>query len=302
MRHLRSVTDATDIGQLDAIMALAEKRKQQRREGTQPQTLRGKTVGMLFERPSTRTRVSFEAGVGLLGGTTVVLQGRDTQLHESVDGAEPLRDFARVLGSYVDALVVRPAGSHKIVEEMARHAGIPVINGHSDIDHPCQLLSDYFTVRERRENVAALRFVFVGDAPSMIHGLLGLSIVASMQVAIATPRVDALDATIVARARQAGTLALLTDDPHAAVVGADVVMTAQPVAAMSPGTQLRFQVNESLLRRANADALVLHPLPATRGHEITDDVLEGMHSLAFDAAANRLVVQQAILETLLSPA
>jgi ornithine carbamoyltransferase len=305
MLHLRTVFDVGTKDDLVRILARARELKRLRAERALPSTLKGRVVGMLFERPSTRTRASFESGTALLGGSTVVLHGRDTQLHTE---GEALRDMARVLGSYVDAVVAR-APRHAHVEELARHAHVPVVNGLSELDHPCQVITDLFTVFERKEKPFDVKWAYVGEAQGTCNGLVALAAIAGIEVALALPAGQSPDAETLRRARAMGARVSVGTDPAAAVDGAGVVSTdAWASLDGLTGAQrtsranelLHLQVNGALLARAHDDSIVLHPLPARRGFEITDDVLEGMHSVAFQQAGNRLPVQQALLERLLA--
>ncbi len=304
MRHLRTTWDLGDEATITKILARAQELKRARSSRRLPPTLSARVVAMLFEKHSTRTRVSFEAGTALLGGSTVVLQARDTQL---VRG-EPLRDAARVMGSYVDALVVRTHGQD-VIDEYARHAGIPVVNGLSDLDHPCQVLTDVFTVFERRERPFDLTWAWIGDGNNMANGFVAMAALTGLTLKIGTPEGYGPDAAFLERARAAGAKIAVVHDPAEAVRGADVVSTDVWVSMGQEDqreARLRafapFQLNASLLSKARDDHFVLHCLPAHRGEEITDDVLEGMHSLVFTQAGNRLPVQQALLEWLLADA
>lgn len=300
MRHLRTLFDL-ESSAIMQILHRAQVLKRDRREHRLAPTLSGRVIAMLFEKASTRTRVSFEAGVSLLGGSTVVLQARDTQLQRG----EPLRDSARVLGSYVDALVLRTYGQD-VLEEYARHASIPVINGLTDLDHPCQVLTDLFTVFERRESPFDLVWSWVGDGNNMANGFIAAAALLGFELRIAAPEGHDPDAGVLAKAQALGAKVSVHRDPAEAVRGAHVISTdvwvsmgqeeeaVQRLAAFAP-----FQVNSALLAHAEEDHLVLHCLPAHRGEEITDDVLEGRHSVVFQQAGNRLPVQQAILEWLL---
>lgn len=304
MLHLRTVWDIPDRATLEKLMLRAQRLKRARVDRRLAPTLSGRVVGMLFERSSTRTRASFEAGIALLGGATVVLHGRDTQL--GTEG-EPWRDAARVLGSYVDALVVR-AQSHAHVEELARHARVPVVNGLSELDHPCQVITDLFTVFERKERPFDMKWAYVGEAQGTANGLVALAALAGIELSLAMPERQSPDASFLERAKSAGAKVHLVRDPAEAVKGAGVVSTDAwsslqglegPARAARIKVLEKWQVNDALLALAADDCTVLHPLPARRGLEITDDVLEGMHSVAFQQAGNRLPVQQAILEWLL---
>lgn len=304
MLHLRTVFDVGDKKTLEALLVRAQLLKRQRAERRLAPTLSGRVVGMLFEKPSTRTRASFEAGVALLGGATVVLHGRDTQLGTA---GEPLRDAARVLGSYVDALVVR-AETHAHVDELAKHAHVPVVNGLSELDHPCQVITDLFTVFERKERPFDTKWAYVGEAQGTANGLVALAALTGIELALAMPVGQTPDTGYLQKAKAAGARVTLVHDPVPAVEGAGVVSTdawaslsgLEGAARAARARALEaFQVNDALLSRAADDCTVLHPLPARRGLEITDDVLEGMHSVAFQQAGNRLPVQQALLEWLL---
>lgn len=294
MRHLRTTSDVGDEKNLQHLLLRAQELKRHRSQRRLAPTLAGRVIGMLFERVSTRTRVSFESGAALLGAHCVVLQGRDIWLGDHHDG-EVLRDTARVIGGAVDLLVVRPAAAHATVDELARHAGVPVVNGLSDKDHPCQVLTDLFTLFERREHPYASRLAFVGDSVPMANGYLALAALVGLEVRLALPAGVSVDAELLKRA-QARAQVLLTTSPVEAVAGADVVATAAWSGPVADG----FRLDDALLAKASDDAIVLHPLPARRGMEITDDVLEGPRCVAFQQAQNRLPVQQAIVEALLS--
>ena len=299
MRHLRTTLDVGDLKTLEALLLRTQELKRHRAARRLAPTLSGRVIGMLFEKPSTRTRVSFEAGVKLLGGATIVLQGRDLWLgggsHVNDDGGEVLRDTARVLGSSLDVLVVRPHGAHATVEELARHAAIPVVNGMSDSDHPCQVLTDLFTLYERRERPYESKVCFIGDSVAMAQGYLALAILTGLELRLALPTGINVDAALLKKAQAKGRVSVHRLAAEA-VDGADVVATAawsQPVAA-------GFCVDDALLQRASPDVTVLHSLPAHRGQEITDDVLEGTRSVCFQQAHHRLPQQQALIEHLLS--
>ena len=218
-----------------------------------------------------------------------------------------MRDAARVLGSYVDALVVR-APEHGHVEELARHAAVPIVNGLSELDHPCQVITDLFTVFERKERPFDVKWAYVGEAQGTANGLVALAALTGIDVMLAMPEGQAPYASFLERARAAGARVSVVRDPAQAVAGAGVVSTdawssLAGLAGAPREARIQalegFQVNDALLAGAADDCTILHPLPARRGLEITDDVLEGMHSVAFQQAGNRLPVQQAILEWLL---
>lgn len=294
MRHLRTTLDVGDVAALEALLLRAQELKRHRSQRRIAPTLAGRVIAMLFEKPSTRTRVSFQSGSALLGAHCIVLEGRDIWLNGE-GGGEALRDTARVIGGSVDLLVVRPQGPHATVDELARHAGVPVVNGLSDRDHPCQVLTDLFTIYERRERPFSSVVAFVGDSVAMANGYLSLAVLCGLEVRLALPAGTVVDAELLKKA-QAKAKVIVTTDPRAAVAGADVVATAAWRGPVAEG----FRVDDALLQLAAENVTVLHPLPAHRGQEITDDVLEGPRSVAFQQAGNRLPVQQAILEALLN--
>lgn len=294
MRHLRSVHDVESKTAALSLLRRAEVLKRRRRERRLAPTLAGRVVALLFERESTRTRLSFEAGTAMLGASAIAMQSRDTQLSTG----EPFRDAARVIGRYVDCLVVRTF-EHATVEEYARHAHIPVVNGLSDLDHPCQVLTDVFTVYERRENPFDRAWAWVGPATPVANGLVAAAALFGFELRLALPGASGLDEGYLERARRDGARVLVVDNAREAVQGADVISTGAWPDSADRGALAAFQVNAALLSEAADDHFLLHSLPANRGEEVTDDVLEGRHSLAFEQAGNRLCVQQAVLEWLL---
>ncbi len=294
LRHLRTTLDLGDEHVLNALLTRAQELKRHRSQRRLAPTLAGRVIAMLFERPSTRTRVSFQSGSALLGAHCLVLEGRDIWLHANDGDGEVLRDTARVIGGSVDLIVFRPQGPHSTVDELARHAGVPVVNGLSDRDHPCQVLTDIFTLFERRERPYQSKLAFVGDSTAMANGYLSLAALCGLEVRLAMPQGSNVDADLLKRA-QARAKVLVTHTPAEAIAGADVVATAAWAGPVAAG----FCVDDAALMGAADDVTVLHPLPAHRGQEISDDVLEGPRSVAFQQAQNRLPVQQAILEALL---
>lgn len=265
-----------------------------------------KTVAVLFDKPSTRTRVSFAVGVGELGGLPLVIDGGASQMGRG----EPIGDTARVLGRQVAAIVWRTSGQERI-EEMAAHAGVPVVNALTDEFHPCQILADLQTVRERLGGTAGLKLAYLGDgANNMAHSYLLGGATAGMHVRVAAPAGYEPDPTILARAAEiaaaTGGSVAYHDDPAAAADGAHVVATDTWVSMGQDGKDARvaalmpYQVNAALMARAARDAIVLHCLPAYRGYEITEDVLDGPQSVVWDQAENRLHAQKALLHWLVS--
>jgi len=300
-KHLLTIRDLSRE-EILALVKRAAELKAGWKEGLRPQPLADKTVALIFEKASTRTRVSFETGIGQLGGHSLFLSGRDTQLARS----EPLRDTARVLSRYVDAVVVRTFGQ-EMVEELARWGSIPVINALTDRYHPCQVLSDLLTVSEHKGDPAGLTYAWLGDGNNMAHSWIEAAGRLGFTLKLACPEGYHPDPEIVAHARSQGAEVVVTGDPAQAVRGAQVVSTdvwasmgqedeaAERARVFSP-----YRLDAELLAKAEPGAIVMHCLPAHRGEEITEEVLEGPQSVVWDQAENRLHMQKAILEALLS--
>lgn len=266
--------------------------------------LAGKAVGIFLEKASTRTRVSFEVAIAQLGGHPVFLPAQEIQLGRG----ETVADTARVLSRYLDALVIRTFGQDRL-EEWARHATIPVINGLTDSHHPCQILADLMTIDENKSRLAGLVVAYVGDGNNVAHSLLEGCAMMGMTCRIAAPAGYQPDAEVVkwaeVQAAKTGGGIQIGEDPRAAARGADILYTdVWTSMGQEAETQKRlgvfrpYQINADLLRLAKPEAIVLHCLPAHRGEEITDDVMEGPQSVIFDQAENRLHIQKAILEML----
>jgi len=264
--------------------------------------LRGKTLGMIFEKPSTRTRVSFEAGMFQLGGHAMYLRWTDTQLGRG----ESIYDTAKVLSRYLDAIMIRTF-AQSTVEELARDADVPVINGLTDTYHPCQILADLLTVIESRGSVSGMKAVYIGDGNNVAHSWINAAMRLSFDLILACPSGHEPDNSVIERAcREAATRISVVSDPFEAVRDADVISTDTWVS-MGQEKQYRerikafsgFQVNERLVAASKKDVMVMHCLPAHRGEEITDGVMDGPNSAIFDQAENRLHVQKAILEILM---
>jgi ornithine carbamoyltransferase len=296
----RDVLRIRDLGrdEADAILTLAGRLKTKLRAGRPHPLLAGRTLAMIFEKPSLRTRVTFEVGMGQLGGSAIHLAPGDIKLGER----ESPGDIARNLERWVDLVMAR-VFSHKSVVDLAAAARVPVINGLSDMHHPCQVLSDCFTLRERRGRLEGLRVAFVGDGNNMVHSWMDAAALFGFEFVLACPPGFEPDKTIAA---EAGPRVSVTHDARGAVRAADVVYTdvwtsmGQEAEAEARRKAFRpYQVNEQLVSVAAADALVMHCLPAHRGEEITDGVLDGPQSVVFDQAENRLHVQKAIMVWLL---
>lgn len=284
--------------------AIEIKRKQKNGEVYQP--LKGKTIGLIFEKSSTRTRVSFEAGMFQLGGHALFLSKNDIQLGRG----EPISDTAQVMSRYLDGLMIRTFG-HDNVVNLAKYASIPVINGLSDMAHPCQVLADLQTVLEHKGKLKGLKMAFIGDGNNMAHSLLIGGAKMGMHVAVASPKGYEADASIVKLseeiAAQTGGKITITQDPLEAAKDADVIYTdvwasmgfeeeqAQREAAFAD-----YQVNEELVKAAKPDYLFLHCLPAHRGEEVSEGVIDGANSVIFDQAENRLHAQKALMVALMA--
>ena len=277
--------------ELSALLERALELKEGRSSGLGADRLAGKSIALVFDRPSTRTRVSFEVGVAELGGTPLILRGDELQLSRG----ESMGDTAAVLSRYVQAIVVR-AGSHQVVTEVADRAEVPVINALTPDHHPCQALADLLTLRERFGDLDGLRVAYVGDGNNVARSLAVLGRTAGVEVRVASPDGYRIEP---------GLAALDTGDPREAAAGADAIYTdvwvsmgdeneAQRRADLAP-----FQVNAELLATSSERAIVLHCLPAHPGEEITEDVLYGERSAVWDQAENRLHAQKALLELLL---
>jgi ornithine carbamoyltransferase len=290
------------VADLEGIFALTRELKHKQKNGIAHHLLAGKTLAMIFEKSSTRTRVSFEVGMYQLGGHALFLHSGTTQMGRG----EPIRDSARVMARYCDGIMIRTF-SHAIVEEFAACSSVPVINGLTDLTHPCQLMADLFTVSEHRPNYRDLSYCWIGDGNNMANSWINAAATFGFELRVATPPGYEPDAGVIARARQAGARLSLTNDPREAASGVDILNTdVWASMGQEEEQQVRardfagFQINAELLRCAAADALVMHCLPAHRDEEITNDVIEGPQSIIFDEAENRLHVQKAILATLMA--
>jgi ornithine carbamoyltransferase len=290
--------------ELEEILGLAAELKRDRLQGRPHRLLEGRVLAMIFEKPSLRTRVTFEIGMFQLGGYAVYLTLSDIRLGER----ETVADAARNLERWVDAIMARTY-AHETLEELARHARVPVINGLSDRLHPCQVLADCFTLREKGLDLGRLRIAFVGDGNNMAHSWMNASARFGFEFVLACPQGYDPKPEIVGGARAAGGKIEIVRDPAQAVSDADVVYTdtwtsmgQEAEAEVRRRAFAEFQVNESLLALARPQALVMHCLPAHRGEEITDAVLDSPRSIVFDQAENRLHVQKAVLVWLLRSA
>ncbi|MFD2172006.1 ornithine carbamoyltransferase [Tumebacillus lipolyticus] len=286
---------------LKKLLALSVELKEKHNKGIPYRPLEGKTLGMIFEKASTRTRVSFEVAMNQLGGQAMFLSGRDTQIGRG----EPIPDTARVLSRYLDGIMIRTFG-HEIVSEFARYATVPVINGLTDLHHPCQVLADLLTLWEKKGKLQGLHVTYVGDGNNMANSWLVAAPKLGINLRIATPAGYECDPQVVEQAQRLaayhGTELLLTYDPIEAVKGTDMIYT-DVWASMGQEEEQRlreehfaaYQVNKELAAHAKPDHLFMHCLPAHRGEEVTADVIDGPNSVVFDEAENRLHVQKAII-------
>ena len=302
MKHLLKMNDLTRE-ELYHILDVAVELKAAQKAGGTPPLLAGKSVALMFSKTSTRTRTSFEVGVFQLGGLGSYMNAA-TELQAS--RGEPLRDTARVLGRYYDCIVWRTYRQRDL-EELAEYAGVPVINGLTDYAHPCQVLADLMTIRERYGSLAGRKLCFVGDGNNMANSLIAGGLMAGMQVTCVCPRTYRPAADVLAFARPYGDSFELLEDPAAGVKDADVVVTAvwnnaanEAEAERRMREFLGYQLTGSLLENAKPGCMVLHCLPAHRGEEISNAVFEAHAQEIFDEAENRLHVQKAVLAILLA--
>jgi ornithine carbamoyltransferase len=294
-RHFLELSDF-EGPELRRMLDLAAEAK---RGGVSAQPLAGKTVALIFEKPSTRTRVSFEVGIRQLGGHAVVLSSKDMQLGRGESAA----DTAKVLSRYVDAIMLRTDSVAKL-RELAEHATVPVINGLTDVSHPCQLMADILTFEEHRGPIAGQVVAWLGDGNNVARSFIQAAARFGFTLRLATPPELAPPAQLVDWARREGATIELTTDPSEAVRGARCVVTDTWVSMSDEkdgGTSARhnmlapYQVNAALMRHAATDAVVMHCLPAHRGEEITAEVIDGPQSVVFDEAENRLHAQKGVL-------
>jgi len=295
-----SILDIT-ADELEGLLTEAVRLKKLRADGIPHEVLRGKTLAMIFEKSSTRTHISFEVGMNDFGGHALFLSTRDLQ----VGRGEEIRDTARVASRYVSAVMVR-AYHHSTIEEFARYATIPVINGLSDLEHPCQLLADIMTIREHFGSLKDLRVAWIGDGNNVCNSLILSSVLTGMEIAVASPEKYAPMRAVISRAQSLGGRIHLTTDPREAVKDAHVIVTDTWISMGDEEERderlagfTGYTVDEDLLACADPDARVLHCLPAHRGEEISEGVIDGKQSLVWDEAENRLHAQKALLLKLL---
>ena len=292
--------------EVQELLVLATQLKKLTKEGKCPRLLEGKTLGMIFEKSSTRTRVSFEVGMQQLGGYGMYMNARDMQIGRG----EPILDTGRVLSGYLDGIMIR-ANSHEMVKELAEHASIPVINGLTDVFHPCQALADLETIAENKGELKGLKVAYVGDGNNVAHSLVIACAHVGMDVAVATPVGYECDPAIIEQARMIalanGSEILITTNPVEAVKDADAVYAdVWTSMGQEEETQQRlqdfkdYQINDELIAHAKADYMFLHCLPAHREEEVTSSVIDGPNSYIYEQAENRLHAQKAVLVSLMA--
>ena len=299
MKHLLKLQDLTRE-EILSILNLADQLKYERNHGIANESLKGKKLGMIFQKSSTRTRVSFEAGIFELGGYGLFLSSNDLQIGRG----EPVEDTARVLSRYLDGIMIRTFAQQE-VEDLAKYGTIPVINGLTDYAHPCQVLADLMTVREYKGSFKDLKFTYVGDGNNMANSLMVGAIKQEMSFTIACPKGYEPDKELMAWAKQNGEFTI-TDDVDAAIKDADVLYTdvwasmgMEKEKAEREKAFKGFQINEKNIKYAKSDVMVMHCLPAHRGEEITAGVLEAHAKEIFDEAENRLHAQKAVMVKLM---
>ena len=291
--------DELDSKEINHIIDLAIDLKKQQKKDKEKPLLQNKTLAMIFEKPSTRTRVSFETGMFQLGGHALTLSPNDLQLSRG----ESIEDTAKVLSRYVNVIMAR-VYDHKSLETLARYASIPVINGLSDSFHPCQILADLMTIKEHKKNLKKVKVAWIGDGNNVCNSLIIGCAKLKIKLAIAVPNGYEPDFDVMKIGKEAEILEV-SDEPETAVQDADVIMTDTFVSIHNTNSDRikkflpKFQVNQSLMNKAKKDVIFMHCLPAKRDQEVTADVIDGPKSVVWDEAENRLHVQKALLVHLL---
>lgn len=296
MKHLLKMLDLSKEEILD-ILNLADQLKYENKNGIEHHILKGKTLGMIFQKSSTRTRVSFETGMYQLGGQALFLSNRDLQIGRG----EPVQDTARVLSRYLDGIMIRTF-EQKEVEDLAEYGSIPIINGLTDFCHPCQVLADLMTIREFKGRFEGLKMCYIGDGNNMANSLIVGGLKVGMEVSIACPEDYQPAKEVLDFAKEYGDKFSMTDKPIEAAKGADVlftdVWTSMGEEAETEKRKIAFagyQINDEIMAAANADAMVQHCLPAHREEEITEKVFEAHANEIFEEAENRLHAQKAVM-------
>jgi len=304
MKHFISLHDVTHE-EFSQLLSLAAKLKREQKQGIEHHILKGKTLGMIFSKSSTRTRVSFEVGMYQLGGHALFLSASDIQLGRG----ETIYDTANVMSRFVDGIMIRTF-DHQDVLDLAKYGTIPIINGLTDLLHPCQALADLLTVQEHKGRLRGLKLAYIGDGNNVAHSLLYACAKAGMDVSIGSPKGYECDPEIVKNAKEDakefGSKVILTNDPVEAIKDADVVYT-DTWASMGQESEKAerikifkdYQVNKELFAYSKPDSIFMHCLPAYRGYEVTEDVIDSKRSVIFDEAENRLHAQKAVMAMLM---
>ncbi len=300
MNHLLKLLDLS-TEEITGILDLADQLKYERKHNIPHELLKGQTLGMIFQKSSTRTRVSFETGMYQLGGHALFLSSRDLQIGRG----EPVQDTARVLSRYLDGIMIRTF-EQKEVEDLAKFGSIPVINGLTDFCHPCQVLADLMTIREKFGSFSGLKMCFIGDGNNMANSLIVGGLKVGMNVAVATPDGYKPDGAVLEFTKGYGDKFALETDPFMAASGADILITDTWTSMGEEAEKEErkkifkdYQINKQLLTAANAGAMVMHCLPAYRGQEITEEVFEEHADEIFNEAENRLHAQKAVMVKLM---
>lgn len=305
MKSFLSITNASKH-ELDRLLTKTKTVKSSIKRRSSLTSLRGKVVGLLFEKPSTRTRASFEVAARRLGGESIYLSANELQLSRG----EPIKDTARILGDYMDAIVAR-VYSHDTAVQLADHSGVPVINALSDLEHPTQIISDLFTIQEVKRGLRGLKIAYIGDGNNVCNSLILGGVVEGMEVSVASPEGYEPKASILEKgkeeAKSSGGKVEVVRQPSEAASDADVLYTDVWVSMGDESSKERrmrdfqgYQINSDLLKVAKKDAIVMHCLPAHRGFEITDDVIEGKQSVVWQQGENKLYGAAAVLDWLVA--
>ncbi|MGJ9459558.1 ornithine carbamoyltransferase [Oceanobacillus sp. CF4.6] len=303
-RDFLTLADYTQ-NEINYLLDLADYIKKQKQEGIAFEPLKGKTLGMIFEKSSTRTRVSFEAGIYQLGGLGIFLSSKDIQIGRG----EPISDTAQVLSSYLDGIMIRTF-SQDTVEELAAYANIPVINGLTDLYHPCQVLADLQTIKEIKGKLKGMKVVYIGDGNNMAHSLMIGAAIMGMELVVSAPEGYQPDSVVTEKAielaNEHDAKIKIEKDPSIAVKDADVIYTDVWASMGQEEEQMKreldfdgYEVNEALLAEAKSDVTFMHCLPAHRGEEVSAEVIDGKHSVVFQQAENRLHAQKALMTALM---
>ncbi len=305
MKHLLSIHDIT-TDETKQILSVAQDLKEKQKKGIPHPILKNKTLGMIFSKSSTRTRVSFEVGMYQLGGHALFLSSNDIQLGRG----ETIYDTANVLSRYLDGIMIRTF-EQSDVEDLAKFGSIPIINGLTDLLHPCQALTDMLTITEHKGKLEGLKLAYLGDGNNMTHSLLYAGAKLGVNVSVATPKGFECNEEVIANAKEdakkTGAVIDISYDPVQAIKDADAVYTDTWLSMGQEGSKEErlkvfkdYQINSALMKHAKNDAIFLHCLPAYRGYEVTEEVIDGPQSVIFDEAENRLHTQKAIMALLMA--